>query len=171
MKNWLSALSKGIDFINEFVGKTVSWLSTVLVVLVCFDVISRRIFSDTSAWVMELEWHFFALLFLFGAGYGLKHNRHVRVDLFYANFSIRDKALVNAIGHLLFLIPWCIVVIWVAVQYASSSYLINEGSPDPGGLPLLYPIKFAIVLGVFLLLLQAISDTIKAFLLLSAPKE
>jgi len=160
----MEAIANWIDGLNEWVGKSVAWLTTLLVVLVCFDVISRRLFSDTQAWVMELEWHLFALTFLLGAGYALKHNRHVRVDLFYAKFSKRDKALVNLVGHVLFLIPWCIVVGMAAGKYALTSYQILETSPDPGGLPALYPIKFAIVIGFMLLLLQALANSIRAYM-------
>ena len=149
-------LAKFIHRLNEFVGRTASWLNTLLVLLVCGDVISRYLFNDTAAWVMELEWHLFALVFLLGAGYALRHDRHVRVDLFYSRFSVRDQALVNIVGGIVFLIPWCILLIVVSTRYAWVSYLIGEGSPDPGGLPARYLIKFAIPIALFLLLLQGI---------------
>lgn len=159
---YLTLLSNWIDQINENVGRLVSWLTTALVVLVIYDVVRRYLLSDTETWIMELEWHLFALIFLLGAGYALKHNKHVRVDLFYAKFSERDKALVNFIGSLLFLLPWCLFIIYAAWQYAYESFLIRETSPDPGGLPALYIIKFAIVLGIFLLFLQGLSELIKS---------
>lgn len=155
---------KLIHRLNEFIGRTVSWLNTVLVLLVCGDVVSRYIFNDTAAWVMELEWHLFALVFLFGAGYAFRHGRHVRVDLFYARFSPRDQALVDAIGGLVLLIPWCLLIIWVSWDYARVSYLIREGSPDPGGLPARYLIKFAIPIAISLLLLQGIAAVWQAVL-------
>lgn len=166
MIHLLKIFSKGIDSLNNWVGKSVSWLTTILVVLVCFDVITRYLFNSTQAWIMELEWHLFALVFLLGAAYCFHHDKHVRVDLFYAKFSEKDKALVNFTGALLFLIPWCLVIIWVSFKYARQSYLIGETSPDPGGLPALYIIKYAIAVGVFLLLLQAISSLIKSGLVL-----
>ena len=155
-----------IDQLNEWVGRGVSWLTTLLMVLVCFDVITRYIANDTSAWIMELEWHLFALVFLFGAGYAFRHDRHVRVDLFYASFSARDKALVNVVGGVLFLIPWCVVIAWVGFGYGLASYQIGETSPDPGGLPARYVIKFCIGLGFFLLLLQGVSNVIRSALVL-----
>lgn len=150
-----------LNKVNEIIGRATSWMTTFLVILVCFDVITRYLFSDTAAWIMELEWHFFALIFLLGAGYSFKHDRHVRVDLFYAKFSPRDKALVNILGNILFLIPWCIVLIIFSTKYATASYATNEGSPDPGGLPARYLIKFSITIGLTLLLLEAILQTIK----------
>ena len=91
-----------VDQINEQVGRIVSWLNSLLVVLVCFDVLRRSLINDTEAWIMELEWHLFALIFLLAAGYTFKHNKHVRVDLFYSKFSKRDKAWVNLLGSLFF---------------------------------------------------------------------
>lgn len=160
-----------INTVNEWVGRSVSWLTTLLVILVCFDVVTRYLFSDTQAWIMELEWHLFALIFLLGAGYAFKHDRHVRVDLFYTRFSPKDRALVNLIGGVLFLLPWCFLIIYVSFQYALASFLIRETSPDPGGLPAFYPIKFAITIGVFLLLLQAIASIIQSLLIYLGKEE
>ncbi|MFK7806817.1 MAG: TRAP transporter small permease subunit [Saprospiraceae bacterium] len=155
-----------IEKTNETIGRAVSWLTTLLVLLVCFDVIRRWLINDTEAWIMELEWHLFALVFLFGAAYTLKHDKHVRVDLFYANFSKREKAWVNLIGSVCFLIPWCILIITMSWDYAYESWIIREGSPDPGGLPARYLIKFAIPIGVSLLLGQGLAELAKAILTL-----
>ncbi len=153
----------GIDQLSERIGKGTSWLTLLLVILVCFDVVTRYILSDTSAWIMELEWHLFSLIFLLGASFAFKHDRHVRVDLFYAKFSQRDKALVNLIGNSIFLIPWCVVIIIYSFNYGMTSFNIRETSPDPGGLPARYIIKFAITFGIILLLLQAIGEALKAY--------
>jgi len=154
---------KVIHSIVEFVGKATSWLTTILVLFVCFDVFRRYFLKDSAAWIMELEWHLFALIFLLGAAYTLKHNKHVRVDAFYENFSTKDKALVNLIGGLVLLIPWCCIMIYMSWTYAYNSFLINESSPDPGGLPARYIIKFSIVLGIGLLLLQSVAMVIESW--------
>ena len=155
--NFLSSL-------NEIVGRATAWLTTILVVFMCFDVVRRYLFNQTAGWITELEWHLFALIFLLGAGYTLKHDKHVRVDLFYAKFSSKQKAWVNLLGTLLFLIPWCWIIIASSYYYAHNAYLINEASPDPGGLPARYIIKFSITLGFILLLLQAIALIIESLL-------
>ena len=82
-----------LNSINETIGKLAAWLTTTLVVLFAYDVLMRYLFNQTSVWIGELEWHLFALLFLLSAGYAFKHDRHVRVDLFYTNFSKKKKAL------------------------------------------------------------------------------
>lgn len=164
MDQALHKISSSIGWLNENIGRAVAWLTFILVIIMCTDVTLRYLFNSTSAWIIELEWHLFALIFILGAGYSLKHDRHVRVDLFYANFSERDKAWINLLGSLIFLIPWCLVMIYVSYNYAFSSYLTNEGSPDPGGLPARYLIKFSVTIGMSLLLLQAIAIVAESWL-------
>ena len=159
----LQKIATFIDRLNEWVGRSVSWLTTILMLLVIVDVISRYLFNTSKAWTIELEWHLFALIFLLGAGYAFKHDRHVRVDLFYTRFSKRDQALVNLVGGLIFLVPWCLLIIYSAWGYAMQSYQIGEGSPDPGGLPALYLIKFSIAIGITLLLLQGVANIIQSY--------
>lgn len=154
------------ETLNENVGRTVAWATTLLMLLVCGDVAMRYFFQTTSAWVMELEWHLFALIFLLGAGYAFKHDRHVRVDLFYDRFSAQDKAWVNLLGGVLFLIPWCLLMTYVSYHYALGSYQIGEGSPNPGGLPHRFVIKGAITVGMILLLLQAWASVAQSVLVL-----
>ena len=151
-----------IDEFNDWVGQISSWLSGMLVLLVLVDVLYRRLLSDTQTWIMELEWHIFALLFLFAAGYAFRHDRHVRVDLFYSKFSARDKALVNLVGGVFFLLPWSAVMIITSFVYGLDALAIGERSPDPGGLPARYLIKFAITGGFVLLFLQGISSVLGA---------
>jgi TRAP-type mannitol/chloroaromatic compound transport system permease small subunit len=159
-----------IDRLNEAVGRTVSWLTTVLVFLVCADVFFRYLLDRTANWVMELEWHLFAVIFLLGAAYTLRHDRHVRVDLFYERFSERDKALVDLVGSLLFLLPWSALLVWVSSAYAWEAFRSGETSPNPGGLPLFWPIKAMIPLGMFLLFLQGIAQALRAWLRYRQPE-
>lgn len=166
MKSFLQRVVYTLNTINEWVGRTVSWLTLLLVLLVCFNVMRRHFFNSADAWGGELEWHLFALIFLLGAGYAFKYERHVRVDLFYAKYSERNKAWTNLIGGLLFLIPWCAIVIWFSWNYAMGSWEINETSPNPNGLPYRYIIKFAITVGIGFLLLQALSSVIQSIMTL-----
>jgi len=153
-----------IDRFNEKVGTGVSWLTTAMVLVVCYDVITRYVLRKSSVAVQELEWHLFAVIFLLGAGYTLRHDRHVRVDVFYARLSPRKKAVIDLLGSVVFLIPFCLLVIWSSVDFVASSFRIMESSPDPGGLPWRYLLKACIPLGFLLLLLQGLSLTVKSFL-------
>ncbi len=163
MKDRLQQLARGIDALNERVGRAVSWLNFVLVLVVCVAVAVRYLLNEDKPFIMELEWHLFSLVFLLGAGYTLRHDRHVRVDLFYSRFHVRDRALVNLVGTLFLFIPWCLMLIVTSWHYALESFLLMEGSPDPGGLPFRFVIKFAITAGAFLLLLQGLSLAITSW--------
>lgn len=164
--NGLERLINWLEGINEWCGRLVSWLSVFLVALICVDVLMRYFFDFTLIWVIELEIYFFALLFLLASGYALKHDKHVRVDVFYTKMTKKQKALVDFSGTLLFLIPWCVVIIWVSYNYAYMSFLIGEKSPQPGGLPALYLLKFSIVAAFFLLLIQGLSMIIRSVITL-----
>lgn len=156
----LQNFSRVINKLNEQVGRSTSWLTAILVLVVCFDVVARKLFNFSKIWIMDVEWHLFSLIFLLSAGFALKHNKHVRVDLFYEKFSVKEKAAINFWGNLLFLIPWCYFVIYFSFGYAMESLAINEGPPEPGGLPMRYIIKFCITLGMVLLMLQAFAGLI-----------
>lgn len=170
--NFLQGFSKGLHTINEIVGRAVSWLTGGLVLFVFFDVIAQKVFNFSAPWIMEVEWYLFGLIFLWGSGYALRHGKHVRVDLFYAKFSNRDKALTDFWGTTLFLIPWCLAVIWFSFGYAKESFIIREGSSQPNGLPALYLLKFAVTVGILLLLFQAIAMLLDAIVvLLSSGKQ
>ncbi len=167
MRRLLITLHHSIDRLNEAIGRGVAWLTTVLVLVIVYDVAARYLFNTSSAGIVELEWHLFSFIFLLGAAYALKHDRHVRVNVFYQNFSVKRQAWVNLIGTLLFLIPFCVVAITASWKFTANSWLIQEGSPDPGGLPARYVVKAAIPVGFTLLLLQAVSLSIRSWLTLT----
>ena len=153
-----------IDALNEFVGNAVSWLTTVMVLVVCYDVLTRYVLKESSVAVQELEWHLFSIIFLIGAAFTLKHDRHVRVDLFYIKFSPRAKAWVDFLGSLFFLIPFALLVIWASQNFVGNSFHMHETSPDPGGLPARYLLKAAIPAGFVLLLLQGLALAIRSLM-------
>jgi len=146
----------GTNAIIKSIGTASAWLNVVLVLLICIDVLMRYLLNQSFNWVIELEWHIFGLIFLLGSAYTLQKDKHVRVDIFYNDFSEKKKALVNLLGSISLLIPWCIIAILTCTKYASNSFYIKENSPNPGGLPAMYVIKYFIVLGFILLLLQGV---------------
>ncbi|MBE9040530.1 TRAP transporter small permease subunit [Oscillatoriales cyanobacterium LEGE 11467] len=161
----LLRLSQLIDATNERIGRLTYWLLPVAIVIGTWNTVGRYIGkhlgqSLTSNASIEAQWYLFDLVFLLGAAYTLKHNAHVRVDLFYDRWNPQRKALVNFLGTLLFLIPFCIMVVWFSWTPIFNSWQIWESSPDPNGLPR-YPIKTALLVGFGLLILQGISEAIK----------
>ncbi len=171
MKTLLQIIVKIGNEVNERVGHLSSWLTLLLVLLVCYNVFCRHVFEEADAWRGELEIYVFAFIFLLGAGYAFKHDRHVRVDLFYAGYRKRDKAWTNLIGGLVLLIPWCIIVLIYSWEVAQASLAINEKSPNPNGLPYRFILKFALSIGIAFLLLQAIVSIAKSILELTERPE
>jgi TRAP-type mannitol/chloroaromatic compound transport system permease small subunit len=137
-----------------------------MVIVVCYDVASRYIFNKSLVAVQELEWHLFGFLFLLGAAYTLKNNRHVRVDVFYDNMSEKKKAIIDFFGTIIFLIPFSLLVIYASKNFVIFSYNFHEGSPNPGGLPYRFILKSAIPVGFIMVVLQGISMLFRNFLIL-----
>lgn len=152
-----------IDNISEWVGRLASWLVLALVLLICYDVLMRYAFQQGSIALQELEWHIFALIFLLGAAYTLKHDNHVRVDiLFQSRFvSDRQRALINVIGTVVFLLPFCSLILITAWPFVENAFYYNEGSPDPGGLPYRFILKGSILIAFALLILQGLAELIR----------
>ncbi len=159
----LQQLSVKLDQFSEFSGKLISWLVLAMVLLVSYDVAMRYFFLSGSIALQEMEWHLFSLIFLIGAAYTLKHDDHVRLDLFYKSRFMSDerRAWVNLLGSLLLLIPFCILIISTSWPFVFQAYIHLEGSPDPGGLPYRWILKAGIPLGFTLLLLQGVADIAK----------
>jgi len=163
----LVRLSQMIDRLNELIGRLTSWLVILMILVGVWNVIGRylgRIIGQnlTSNTLIEIQWYLFDLVFLLGGAYALKHNEHVRVDIFYTQWNPKRKALANLIGTLLFLIPFSIIVVVVSWGYVLNSWADLENSGNPGGLPI-YPIKTIIIVSFVLLFLQGISEAIKTF--------
>lgn len=162
MKSALLKISSAIDRTIDRTGQLVSWISLILILLICVDVFMRYFLNTSKIWMVEMEWHLFSVLFLLGASYTLLHDKHVRVDLYYENYSHERKNIVNALGIIIFVIPWCLIILTTSWDYAANSFSFSEGSPQPGGLPARYLVKSVIFLGFFLLLVQALSILIKS---------
>jgi TRAP-type mannitol/chloroaromatic compound transport system permease small subunit len=154
-------LARRIDGFQERFGHAVSWLMFVMVVVVFGDVIFRYVFSKTWVFVQELEWHLFGLVYLLGAGYTLLHDEHVRVDILYSKLTARKKAWVDLVLLFVMFFPSCLLVIYTTWPFLRNSFMVNEGSPDPGGIPARWALKSVIIIAFALLILQGISQAIK----------
>jgi TRAP-type mannitol/chloroaromatic compound transport system permease small subunit len=154
------ALSRAIDGLNERVGRAVMWLVLVAVLVSSGNALFRYgLNMSSNAW-LEIQWYLFAAIFLLGAGYTLKHNGHVRIDILYGRYSPRTRAMIDLAGGLLFLLPTAIIIAWLAWTGFAGAYSIGEMSADAGGLPR-WPIRLLIPVGFGLLALQGISECIK----------
>ncbi len=167
------AIARGIDGVTTVIGKTMWWLTLFMVLVGSYNVLTRYGYQVVSAVFgaaaaeaasgnryLELQTYAYNLVFLLGAAYVLRSDGHVRVDLFFSNFSRRVKAWIDSLATVLFLIPFCAMGIYFSHTYVASSWRQLEISPNPGGLAR-YPIKTIIVVAFAMLIAQGLSELIK----------
>ena len=148
-----------IDRFTDVVGACTSWVALVIVLLMAANVLLRYAFSVGTVWAQELEWHLLVPLILFGMTYALRHGEHVRVDIVYSRLSARRKLIVDVVSALL-TVAVAVLIIWFSLHYVQQSYVIDEGSPDPGGIPHRFLIKGLIPVGFALLALQGVANAL-----------
>lgn len=161
MKFILNSLKTIIDA----VGSLCSLLMILMILNVFYDVVMRYFFNDVSIGMQELEWHLFAAMFMFGIGYTLKEDGHVRVDIIYDQLSEKSQAIINILGSLFFALPFTLLILYFSWDYALEAYKMGEGSADPGGLPHRWTIRSVIpVSSIYLLvcLLYVVLNQIKS---------
>ena len=162
----LLRLADAIDRFQDRVGHVLYWLTLAMVVIGGYNAVVRYLDKYTgmtlsSNTYLELQWYLFAILFLVGAAYTLRHDAHVRVDILYTQLGPKGKAWINLVGTVLFLFPFCVLMLWVSWPAVMNSWEVMEMSPDPGGLPR-YPIKTVIPVAFLLVMVQGVSMTIRA---------
>jgi TRAP-type mannitol/chloroaromatic compound transport system permease small subunit len=152
-----------IDQLNSLFGKLAGLLVILLTILICFDVSMRYLFAQGSVGLQELEWHLFSLIFLLGLAHTYQLDEHVRVDLLYNSqwLSNLQRAWINVIGIIVFLLPFCVLVLLTSWSFVETAFYYLEASPDPGGLPYRYLIKGSILVGFSLLTLQGIAELLR----------
>lgn len=142
----LLLLKKILGRLIDGIGILTALCMLALLFTIFYNVVMRYLFNDGSIGMQELEWHLFSCVFLFGIGYSLKENSHVRVDVLYEKFGPRVQAMINIIGTFIFLVPFSALVIYYGIDFSKEAYNLNEMSGDPGGLPHRWIIKGAIPL-------------------------
>ena len=154
--------------IEHIMGKMVNgvgYITGVLLVLmilnVAYDVMMRYVFHNSSIGMQEAEWHLFAVIILFGMGYTLRHNAHVRVDFLYDTFSNKTKAVINILGTVFFLLPLALLIAFGSIDFVMDSYTTSEISEDPGGLTHRWIIKGMIPLAFMFLIFCAFDYVIQ----------
>jgi tripartite ATP-independent transporter DctM subunit len=152
-----------LDNVSKYAGYLAAILVVVLSLLVAYDAGMRYLFSEGSIALQEIEWHLFDMIFLLGLSYALKHDKHVRVDIFFERYSRDTKAVVQIVAMLLLVIPFSLIFLNDALDMTYQSFLQHEVSSDPGGLTDRWVIKAMLVFAFVLLILQALSEILKAF--------
>jgi TRAP-type mannitol/chloroaromatic compound transport system permease small subunit len=156
----LLRLSRAIDWLNEKVGQVVYWAILVAVLISAANAIIRKTFDTSSNAWLEVQWYLFSAVFLLCAGYTLRRNEHIRIDIVTGRMSARVRAWIDLLGGLFFLLPASVLIMLLSWPMVLDSYTRHEFSPSAGGL-LRWPAKILIPLGFFLLALQGVSEIIK----------
>ena len=193
--NVFTAFTKGIDWLNEQLGRLVAWLTLLMVLVAAYNALARYLPKSiaylaertnlglfqwlsqlvgqrnlTSNALLETQWYLFSAVFLLAAAYTLKHNAHVRVDVLYDRLPVKARRWVNLAGTFLFLLPFSLLLLVTSLPPLRASWAIREMSPDPGGLPR-YPIKTLVPVAALLILLQGLSEAIKLIHAMRRPEE
>jgi len=158
--NAMLALSRAIDAITERVGRVVYWLVLIVVLISAANAIVRKLFNYSSNAYLEIQWYLFSVIFLFGAGYTLLRNEHVRIDIISGRLSARAQNWIDVVGIVLFLWPMSFVIMWLSWPLFVDSLARHEVSSNAGGL-LIWPARLMMPIGFALLIMQSVSELIK----------
>jgi TRAP-type mannitol/chloroaromatic compound transport system permease small subunit len=156
----LLALSRGIDRVTTFIGKSVMWLILLAVLVSAGNAVVRKAFNYSSNAWLELQWYLFGAAFMLAAAYTLCQNEHVRVDVFYATRKRATQHWIDLFGHVFFLLPFVVLMAWLLWPYTIQAYVNGDVSSNAGGL-IIWPARALILAGFILLCFQAVSEIIK----------
>lgn len=150
----MQQLAHKIESLSEWCGRAISWLTLVMVIVTFLVVVLRYLFDIGWIAMQESVTYMHAMVFLVGASYTLKHNGHVRVDIFYRKMSFQNQAWVDLLGSVFLLLPVCAFIFWASWEYVLTSWRFQEGSPETGGLPAVYLLKTLLLVMPVLMILQ-----------------
>ena len=162
----MRALVQFIDSFTDLSGRLLAWLALAMALVTALIVVMRYGFSVNSIFAQEAVVYLHGCLFMLGAAYALKTGAHVRVDIFYRNFSPRGQAWVNSLGGIVFLMPLCLFILFSSWNYVAESWAVGETSPEPGGIPAVFLLKTLIPLLAVNLFLQGLAETLRSAMVL-----
>lgn len=163
----LSKISQRINQFSNSVGQVIAWLTLLLVILVMTVVISRYLLGVGSIAIQESVSYVHAIIFMLGLAFTLQRGGHVRVDIFYREFSPRRKAIVDLIGASIFLLPFCGLILFGSWDYVMASWSIRETSSETGGIAAVYLLKTLMIIMPITLGLQGVGQIIESVLVLT----
>lgn len=157
---FLLFLTKGIDAVVISIGKLVTWVTLLVVLISAGNAIIRKLFdSSSNAW-LEVQWYLFGVIFLLAAGYTFLKNEHVRVDIINQRLSERTQIIIDIVGVVFFMLPACLLIVYLSIPFFELAFSTNEQSGNAGGL-VRWPVKLLIPVGFTLLSLSGFSHVIK----------
>jgi len=158
--NSLLQVSRLIDALNERVGRNIYWLILAAVLVSAINASVRKAFDMSSNAFLEMQWYMFSAVFLLGSGYTLLRQEHIRIDVIYGRFTRRTQVWIDIFGTVVFLLPMCLMFLYLSWPFFLHSIQSGEVSANAGGL-ILWPVKAMMPLGFLLLLAQGLSELVK----------
>lgn len=158
----MNRLIRRLETLADLTGRAIAW-GILLMVLITFAVVLLRYALDTG-WIAMQEsiTYLHALVFMLGIAYTLRHQGHVRVDIFYHKFSDKARAWVNLLGTLLLLYPLMGFIFWISWEYVIASWKAFEGSREAGGLPAVFLLKSLLLLMPLSVMLQGLAVALRS---------
>ena len=158
--NALLPLTRAVDRLNTWIGKHLAWLILAAVIVSSVNAVVRKVFDTSSNAWLELQWVLFSIVFLMCSPWTLLNNEHIRIDIVNNLLPKQLRNAIDVVGHALFLLPWCLIMVITSVPFFWRSWSIDEQSGNAGGLPQ-WPAKSLLMIGFALLLIQALSELTK----------
>ena len=162
MPRWMAGAITWIDWFSLWVGRIVCWLTVPLFVAMVYEVVARYAFVAPTMWAYDISRMLYGALFMLGAGYALSKGVHIRADFLYRNWSQRTQGIVDSGLYLVFYFPGLLVFLWMATDFAYLSWFRGERGMDTAWMPHMGPIKTVLPIGIVLLLIQGVSETLKS---------
>jgi TRAP-type mannitol/chloroaromatic compound transport system permease small subunit len=162
MPRWMAGTIMTIDTINLWAGRIFAWLTVPLIITVMYEIIARYVFTAPTAWAYDMSRFLYGAMFVLGAGYALSKGVHIRSDFLYRNWSERTQGTIDVLLYIVFFFPTMLILLWVCGDWALTSLMRGERGMDTAWAPLLGPVRMALPVGIALLTLQGVAETLRA---------
>ncbi len=162
MPEWMQKTIRRIDGFSIRVGEIIAWLTLPLMLAMAYEIFVRYAFTAPTDWAYDISRMLYGAMFMIGAGYALQKGVHIRSDFLYRNWSVRTQAMVDITMYVFLFLPAMLIAIWVSTEWAWKAIENGERGMDTTWMPYLGPIKAALPVGILFLMIQGISELLKA---------
>lgn len=162
MPRWMAGTITTIDTLNLWAGQVFAWLTAPLIFAMMYEVIARYVFTAPTTWAYDVSRFLYGAMFMLGAGYALSKGVHIRSDFLYRDWSVKTQGRVDLVLYLLFFFPTMLILLWVCGDWALTSLVRGERGSDTAWAPLLGPVRMSLPIGIALLTIQGIAETLRA---------
>jgi TRAP-type mannitol/chloroaromatic compound transport system permease small subunit len=162
MPGWMAGAITTIDTLNLWAGRIFAWLTVPLIFAMMYEIIARYVFTAPTVWAYDMSRFLYGAMFVLGAGYALSKGVHIRSDFLYRDWPVRTQGTVDLVLYLAFFFPTMIILFWVCGDWALTSLMRGERGSDTAWAPLLGPVRMSLPIGIALLTLQGVAETLRA---------